>query len=87
MTGETTIATARAGWEEDYIPTHRDETAMDGAPRAALVRTGKDRSRSLRDDKQEGQEQRQQQKQIQGFFPFGFAQGQNDDGGRGVMLS
>jgi hypothetical protein len=24
--------TARAGWEEFYIPTHRGETAMDGAP-------------------------------------------------------
>ncbi len=23
---------ARAGWEEFYIPTHRDETAMNGAP-------------------------------------------------------
>ena len=28
-----TKATPKAGWEEDYIPTHRDETAMDGAPR------------------------------------------------------
>ena len=31
QTGRTRTA-AKGGEEEDYIPTHRDETAMDGAP-------------------------------------------------------
>ena len=30
--GEEKRATARAGWERFYIPPHRDETAMNGAP-------------------------------------------------------
>jgi hypothetical protein len=32
MAAGKTTATARAGEGEAYIPTHRDKTAMDGAP-------------------------------------------------------
>jgi hypothetical protein len=58
----------KAGWEEDYIPIHRDETAMNGASCAGVGQDGRTsnynynsncKSRSLRDDKLEKQQQLQ----------------------------